>query len=44
MNSLHKTGSAFVKTLEVAKGVFVDVTYNFVDGVLRISDTWVRFK
>jgi len=39
---LYKNGPAFIKSLEISPGKIVDVTYRIIDGVVRISDAWIR--
>ena len=34
-------GSAFKKVMEYG-GKIVEVTYQYVDGILRVSDAWVK--
>jgi len=34
-------GSALIKTCEVG-GQIVQVTYKIIDGIIRISDAWIK--
>lgn len=41
VESFYKNGPAYMKTLEI-RGEIVDVVYRVIDGVINISDAWVR--